>query len=244
MRNVGFFSIATAAVVALNLGAVTVSSADAAQHGGSDSCVAVSGGTVQNATVLDVAADGGTGISDASGGSGNLADVSSNNHDGNNDNHDNNNHRNNNNNNHNNNRNNWSAEPLQSLEQRLLQTDTASSGNGGVATSSANGGVVSIQDINSGGNAGNAISVGNTSCPGTAVAPSNGGGGSKAGGGNVSVSTSGGRGGKVRALPNTGIGMTETGTSGSLLLALGALGMMGLSVGSRLDRRVSATAGR
>jgi hypothetical protein len=38
--------------------------------------------------------------------------------------------------------------------------------------------------------------------------------------------------------------MAETGTSGSLLLALGALGMMGLSVGSRLERRVSPTASR
>ena len=38
----------------------------------------------------------------------------------------------------------------------------ASAGNGGVATASANGGVVSIADINSGGNAGNAIGVGDT----------------------------------------------------------------------------------
>jgi hypothetical protein len=42
----------------------------------------------------------------------------------------------------------------------------------------------------------------------------------------------------VRALPKTGIGIADTGAS-SLLLALGALGMMGLSVGSRLERRVS-----
>jgi hypothetical protein len=40
--------------------------------------------------------------------------------------------------------------------------DIASAGNGGVATSSANGGAVSIADINSGGNAGNAIGVGDT----------------------------------------------------------------------------------
>jgi hypothetical protein len=123
----------------------------------------------------------------------------------------------------------------------LQQTDTASSGNGGVATSSANGGVVSIQDINSGGNAGNAISIGDTHCPGAAMAPTSGGKPSagKPSGGNANVSVGGG---KVRALPNTGVGMPETGTSGSLLLALGALGMMGLSLGSRLDRRVSATA--
>jgi hypothetical protein len=42
--------------------------------------------------------------------------------------------------------------------------NTASAGNGGVATSAANGGAISTGDINSGGNAGNAISVGNTYC--------------------------------------------------------------------------------
>ena len=41
--------------------------------------------------------------------------------------------------------------------------DVVSAGNGGVATSSANGGAVSIADVNSGGNAGNAIGVGDTS---------------------------------------------------------------------------------
>ena len=41
-------------------------------------------------------------------------------------------------------------------------TDVASSGNGGVATSSASGGADSLGDINSGGNAGNAIGVGDT----------------------------------------------------------------------------------
>jgi hypothetical protein len=237
--NARFFSIATAAIVALNLGAVTVSSADAAQrgdNGGSANCVAVSGGTVQNATVLDVVADGGTSISDASGGIGNLAANQGNNRDGNNNN---NNNRHNNNNNRNNNRNHWSAESLQSFEQRLLQTDTASAGNAGVATSSANGGAVSIQDVNSGGNAGNAISIGDTVCPGAAVAPSG-------GGGNVNPGNAGGggRGGQVRALPSTGVGMAETGANGSLLLALGALGLMGLSLGSRLEQRVSPVAGR
>ena len=42
-------------------------------------------------------------------------------------------------------------------------TDVASSGNGGVATASANGGAVSLGDVNSGGNAGNAVGVGYTS---------------------------------------------------------------------------------
>jgi hypothetical protein len=40
--------------------------------------------------------------------------------------------------------------------------DTASAGNGGVATASANGGAASIGNITSGGNAGNAIGVGDT----------------------------------------------------------------------------------
>jgi hypothetical protein len=40
--------------------------------------------------------------------------------------------------------------------------DVASAGNGGVATSSADGGAESIADINSGGNAGSAIGVGDT----------------------------------------------------------------------------------
>ena len=40
--------------------------------------------------------------------------------------------------------------------------DIASAGNGGVATSSASGGAVSVGDINSGGNACNAIGIGDT----------------------------------------------------------------------------------
>jgi hypothetical protein len=167
--------------------------------------VMITGGTITNETVIDISANAGTSISDASGGNNNLATTGGGNNGGD------------------------------------GGTDIASSGNGGVATSSANGGAVSIQDINSGGNAGNAISVGDTTCPGAAAAPSSGGGNARGGNANAG---GGGRGGQVRALPNTGIGMTETGTSGSLFLALGALGMMGLSVGSRLDRRVSATAGR
>jgi hypothetical protein len=42
-------------------------------------------------------------------------------------------------------------------------TDTASAGNGGVASASANGGAVAVGDINSGGNVCNAIGIGNTS---------------------------------------------------------------------------------
>ncbi len=42
------------------------------------------------------------------------------------------------------------------------QTSTAASGNGGGATASANGGAVGLGDINSGGNVGSAIGVGDT----------------------------------------------------------------------------------
>jgi len=44
-------------------------------------------------------------------------------------------------------------------------TDIASAGNGGVATAAGNGGTVSAGDINSGGNVGSAIAVGNTYGP-------------------------------------------------------------------------------
>ena len=40
--------------------------------------------------------------------------------------------------------------------------DVAAAGNGGTATASANGGAVSVGDVNSGGNVGSAIAVGDT----------------------------------------------------------------------------------
>ncbi|MDQ2654343.1 MAG: hypothetical protein M3Z20_15020 [Chloroflexota bacterium] len=43
--------------------------------------------------------------------------------------------------------------------------DTASAGNGGVATAAGNGGAVSAGNINSGGNVGSAIAVGDTYGP-------------------------------------------------------------------------------
>lgn len=48
-------------------------------------------------------------------------------------------------------------------------TDIASAGNGGVATAAGNGGAVSAGDINSGGNVGSAIAVGDTYGPDPAV---------------------------------------------------------------------------
>jgi hypothetical protein len=49
--------------------------------------------------------------------------------------------------------------------------DTASAGNGGVATASANGGAVSAGDINSGGNVCNAIGIGDTSALAAPIDP-------------------------------------------------------------------------
>src|SRR5215207_6481423 len=64
--------IAAAVILVLNLLMVSGADVSAAQRG-NDLCVAVSGGTVLNETVLDVVADGGTAIGDSSGGIGNLA---------------------------------------------------------------------------------------------------------------------------------------------------------------------------
>jgi hypothetical protein len=270
MRYARLVPIAAAVILVLNLLMVSGADVSAAQRG-NDLCVAVSGGTVLNETVLDVVADGGTAIGDSSGGNGNLAftadggnetatdngngNHNNNDHNGNgNNNHDDNGNGNNNNDDNGNgnnnrnddngngrhhNRNDWSAQPLDVLEQRLLQTDTASSGNGGVVDAAANGGAVSIQDINSGGNVGNAISIGDTHCAGAAPQKPSGGGGYAApsGGG-------GGGGGKVKALPKTGVGMVENGTSESLLLALGALGLVVLSLGYDYQRRDSQLGGR
>jgi hypothetical protein len=97
--------------------------------------VMITGGTITNETVIDISANAGTSISDASGGNNNLATTGGGNNGG------------------------------------EGGTDIASSGNGGVATSSADGGAVSIQDINSGGNVGNAISVGDTTCAPFTPAP-------------------------------------------------------------------------
>src|SRR5215218_6236047 len=146
MRYARLVPIAAAVILVLNLLMVSGADVSAAQRG-NDLCVAVSGGTVLNETVLDVVADGGTAIGDVSGGNGNLAltanggneNATDNGNNGNGNNHDDNGNHNNNNNNNNNhdnngngnnnrhddngngrnkNRNDWSAQPLDVLEQR------------------------------------------------------------------------------------------------------------------------------
>jgi hypothetical protein len=95
-----------------------------------DDCgVAIYGGDVWNETVIDLNANAGTAISDASAGSNNAASTGGG-HDG----------------------------------DATSVIDIASAGNGGVATAAANGGAISTGNINSGGNVGNAISVGDTTC--------------------------------------------------------------------------------
>jgi hypothetical protein len=95
-----------------------------------DDCgVAIYGGDVWNETVIDLNANAGTAISDASAGSNNAASTGGG---GNGD--------------------------------ATSVIDIASAGNGGVATAAANGGAISTGNINSGGNVGNAISVGDTTC--------------------------------------------------------------------------------
>jgi len=93
-----------------------------------DDCVAIYGGDVFNETVIDLNANAGTAISDASAGSNNAATTNGGGGD----------------------------------EGEVI--NTASAGNGGVATAAANGGAISTGNINSGGNVGNAIAVGDTYC--------------------------------------------------------------------------------
>lgn len=100
----------------------------AAPVGAQECGVAIYGGDVFNETVIDINANAGTAISDASAGSYNLATTSGGN------------------------------------DGDVSSIDTASAGNGGVATAAANGGAISTGNINSGGNVGNAIEVGNTNC--------------------------------------------------------------------------------
>jgi hypothetical protein len=142
-----------------------------------DECgVSIYGGDVLNETVIDLNANGGTAIGDASGGFGNTATTGGRNVD---------------------------------------DVDIASAGNGGVANAAANGGAISTGNINSGGNVGNAISVGNTTCApvyedvkyDVEKAPKE----EKAA-----------RGEKVVALPDTGVGIGDVSALFALISSAGA----------------------
>jgi hypothetical protein len=143
-----------------------------------DDCgVAIYGGDVLNETVIDLNANGGTSIADASGGFGNTA-LTAGRGDGN----------------------------------ATSGVDIASAGNGGVASASANGGAISTGDINSGGNVGNAISVGDTTCaPFVAEeAPAKEAKAEKA------------EKAKVVALPDTGVGIGDASALFALITSAGA----------------------
>ena len=108
----------------------------------------IDGGNVDNSTNLNIDASGGTAISDASGGSGNVATLSDDGND------------------------HARGGPIRSRYglggvRGGASGNSASAGNGGIAGSSADGGIVVIDEINSGGNEGNTVNVGDI-CAGPA----------------------------------------------------------------------------
>ena len=110
-----------------------------------DATVLVDGGTVTSSTTIDISADGGTAIADAAGGDNNVA-ITAGTDDGEDDN----------------------GGGVVGLRDELVGGaagdggDVAAAGNGGTANASANGGAVLVGDVNSGGNQGNTIVVGDT----------------------------------------------------------------------------------
>lgn len=163
--------------------------------------VVISGGSVSNSTSIDLVADGGVAIGDASGGEDNVAFDT----DG---------------------------------DGDIDGDDIAAAGNGGTADSSANGGAIAVGNVNSGGNSGNVIEVGDTTCapapvekpvekpvapvkpapaPGKAAAPAP-------------------AAAPVAALPNTGTGVAGDVNFGFIALALvGAVAAAGYSVRARFN---------
>jgi hypothetical protein len=173
--------------------------------GGHGECSAgpifIDGGDVDNSTNINIDAGGGTAIGDASGGSGNFAAVSGDDGGG----------------------GNGGGGPLRDLIHSRYglggggNGDTASAGNGGIAHASADGGLVVVNEINSGGNQGNTIEVGDICAAPVYVpkAPAKPGKPAKVGK-TIKAPTGkparGGRGGKVRVtkVPSTGVGYIPT----------------------------------
>ena len=94
----------------------------------------------------------------------------------------------------------------------MMRVDTAASGNGGVARAAANGGAISTGDINSGGNVGNAISVGDTTCAPVADAKYKG----------AKRLRRAAVGAEVVALPDTGVGIGDPSALFVLITSAGA----------------------
>jgi len=161
-----------------------------------DECgVTISGGSVSNSTTIDLNADGGTAISDASGGDDNVA---------------------------------FLDDTTDDFDQ------IAAAGNAGTAESAANGGAISVGNVNSGGNSGNTIEVGNTLCapaekkPAPAPAPDK----------KPAPAPKPGPAPKapVAALPSTGVGVAGDMNVAFIALALvGAVAAAGYSVRTRFN---------
>lgn len=208
--------------------------------------VTITGGTVTSDTTIDISANGGTAISDASGGDLNAAVVTD------------------------------VGGDVDDDGDGIVDGDIAAAGNGGTADASADGGAVSVGDINSGGNNGGVIVVGNVGAPApeapkpeapkpvepkpvapkpvepkpvapkptypdakpdapkvVVVAPK--GGKDNGGGGNAG----GGKADRVKGLPATGAGLVQGESDVNVaLIALAAIGALG-AAGYGLRRRVA-----
>jgi hypothetical protein len=114
-------------VAMLLIGVATMAPSASATGCRSAANIAVDGGTVRNETTVRLSADGGTAVSDASGGNNNVA--------------------------------------VGGNGGILGDGGDALAGNGGVAIASANGGMIDLDDINSGNNSGNSIAVQRASAP-------------------------------------------------------------------------------
>ena len=97
---------------------------------GAPATVFIDGGDVTNTTTLDLSADGGTAVGDASGGDENLATTDDKDRDEKN------------------------GKKKQSKKRREDDADLAAAGNGGVADAGARGGAIAVENVNSGGNVG------------------------------------------------------------------------------------------
>lgn len=121
-------AVVFATVFALVGGSLAFSTPTLAQCDPDQPAVVISGGSVSNATTIDLNADGGVGISDASGGDDNVA---------------------------------FDFDGDGDIDGDDV---VAAAGNGGTADAAANGGAIAVGNVNSGGNVGNVIEVGDTVC--------------------------------------------------------------------------------
>ena len=123
-------------------GAPTEYIAPVCVDGTAPATVAIYGGDITNTTSIDLSADGGTAIGDASGGDDNLAAIGGDRKD--------------------NKKRNSNDNKRNRNDRDRDNAETAVAGNGGIASASADGGAIAVENVNSGGNVGGAIAVGDT----------------------------------------------------------------------------------